>query len=55
MNQTVDRLPVHVGDEVSGVESGFLGRTSVLHMLREEVKREKCVSVKSSLDWVKSI
>lgn len=33
VDQTVDRLPVDVRDEVTRAESSFLGRTVVLHVL----------------------
>lgn len=34
VDQTVDRLPVDVGDEVTGTQASFLGRAAVLYMLR---------------------
>jgi len=38
VDQTVDRLPVDVGDEVTGTQGSFLGGTAVLHMLPSNTK-----------------
>ncbi|TNN74721.1 hypothetical protein EYF80_015039 [Liparis tanakae] len=47
VDQPVDRLPVHLGDEVSLPQPRFVGRAAVLHMLRasrgrwDERKKER--------------
>lgn len=33
VDQTMDRLPVDVGDKVTSTQASFLGRAAVLHML----------------------
>ena len=38
VDQPVDRLSVHMGDEVTGAQSRFLGGAFVLHVLRLDAK-----------------
>lgn len=39
VNQAVNRLSVHVGDQVSLPEPRLMSRTPVLHMLREKKRK----------------
>lgn len=33
VDQTMDRLPIDMGDEVTSTQASFLGRPTILHML----------------------
>lgn len=39
VDQTMDRLPVDVGDEVTSTQSSFLGGAAIFHMLPIHTKR----------------
>lgn len=38
VDQTMDRLPVDMGDEVTSTQASFLGGTAILHMLPSNTK-----------------
>lgn len=54
VDQTMDRLPVDVGDEVTSTQASFLGRAAVLHMLTSH-KTVKCITGQHQLQLSNNI